>query len=207
MPDHLKGERTMIIAFTGAGISRASGIPTFDEQGDLRTKLDRCFATYHRKEFNKIMQQLADTCKAAEPNDAHKALAEYNIPVITMNIDGLHNRAGSQYVIEVHGNAEKNNVVLYGDAAPKYTEALDIVDRMCKDDILLIVGTSFYTSISSQIKYTAENNQTKVVIINDDAEHQVRKFLEENQSSIGNYEDFMKRRPSWHYNFHPYDYD
>ena len=97
----------MIIAFTGAGISRASGIPTFDEQGDLRTKLDRCFATYHRKEFNKIMQQLVDTCKAAEPNDAHKALAEYNIPVITMNIDGLHNRAGSQYVIEVHGNVEK----------------------------------------------------------------------------------------------------
>ena len=47
----------MIIAFTGAGISKASGIPTFDEQGDLRTKLDRYFATHHRKEFNKIMQQ------------------------------------------------------------------------------------------------------------------------------------------------------
>ena len=186
----------MIIAFTGAGISRASGIPTFDEQGDLRTKLDRCFATYHRKEFNKIMQQLVDTCKAAEPNDAHKALAEYNIPVITMNIDGLHIRAGSQYVIEVHGNAEKNNVVLYGDPAPKYTEALDIVDRLSKEDILLIIGTSFYTSISSQIKYTAERNLAKVVIINNDAEHQVRDFLENNQDSIGNFDDFMKRKTS-----------
>lgn len=133
----------MIIAFTGAGISKASGIPTFDEQGDLRIKLDRNFATYHRKEFNSIMQQLVNTCKAAEPNDAHKALAEYDIPIITMNIDGLHTRTGSKNVVEVHGNAEKNNVVLYGDAAPKYTEALDIVDRMCKDDILLIVGTSF----------------------------------------------------------------
>lgn len=196
----------MIIAFTGAGISRASGIPTFDEQGDLRTKLDRCFATYHRKEFNKIMQQLVDTCKAAEPNDAHKALAEYNIPVITMNIDGLHNRAGSQYVIEVHGNVEKNNVVLYGDPAPKYTEALDIVDKLSKEDILLIIGTSFYTSISSQIKYTAERNLAKVVIINDDAEHQVRDFLENNQDSIGNFDDFMKRKTSWQYNFIPYDY-
>lgn len=196
----------MIIAFTGAGISRASGIPTFDEQGDLRTKLDRCFATYHRKEFNKIMQQLVDTCKAAEPNDAHKALAEYNIPVITMNIDGLHNRAGSQYVIEVHGNVEKNNVVLYGDSAPKYTEALDIVDRLSKEDILLIIGTSFYTSISSQIKYTAERNLAKVVIINDDAEHQVRDFLENNQNSIGNFDDFMKRKTSWQYNFIPYEY-
>lgn len=197
----------MIIAFTGAGISKASGIPTFDEQVDLRTRLDRNYAHCFPTEFRSIMQQLVNTCKAAEPNDAHKALAEYNIPVITMNIDGLHSRAGSKNVIEVHGNAEKNNVVLYGDTAPRYTEALDIVDRMCKDDILLIIGTSFYTSISSQIKYTAESNQTKVIIINDDAEHQVRKFLEKNQSSIGNYEDFMKRRPSWHYNFHPYDYD
>ena len=196
----------MIIAFTGAGISKASGIPTFDEQGDLRTKLDRYFANHHRKKFNKIMQQLIDTCKAAEPNDAHKALAEYNVPVITMNIDGLHNRAGSQYVIEVHGNAEKNNVVLYGDSAPKYTEALDIVDRLSKDDILLIVGTSFYTSISSQIKHIAESNWAKVVIINDDAEHQVRDFLKNNKDSIGNFDDFMKRKPSWQYNFLPYDY-
>lgn len=197
----------MIIAFTGAGISKASGIPTFDEQGDLRIKLDRNFATYHRKEFNSIMQQLVNTCKAAEPNDAHKALAEYDIPIITMNIDGLHTRTGSKNVVEVHGNAEKNNVVLYGDAAPKYTEALDIIDRMCKDDILLIVGTSFYTSISSQIRSIAVNNWAQVVIINNDAEHQVRKFLEENQASTGDYTDFMKRHPSWHYNFHPYDYD
>lgn len=196
----------MIIAFTGAGISKASGIPTFDEQGDLRTKLDRNYAHCFPTEFRSIMQQLVDTCKAAKPNDAHKVLAEYNIPVITMNIDGLHNRAGSQYVIEVHGNVEKNNVVLYGDPAPKYTEALDIVDRLSKEDILLIIGTSFYTSISSQIKYTAERNLAKVVIINDDAEHQVRDFLENNQDSIGNFDDFMKRKTSWQYNFIPYDY-
>lgn len=196
----------MIIAFTGAGISKASGIPTFDEQGDLRNKLDRYFANHHRKEFNKVMQQLIDTCSAAEPNDAHKALAEYNIPVITMNIDSLHTRAGSQNVVEVHGNAEKKNVVLYGDPAPKYVEALDIVDRMGINDILLIVGTSFYTSISSQIKNTADSNWTKVVIINDDAEHQVRKFLEENQDHIEDFEEFMKRSPAWKHNLLPYDY-
>lgn len=196
----------MIIAFTGAGISKASGIPTFDEQGDLRTKLDRYFATYHRKEFNKIMQQLKDTCAAAEPNDAHKALAEYNIPVITMNIDGLHNRTGSEHVIEVHGSVRENNVVLYGDPAPYYQIALDMIDKMLMADILLIIGTSFYTSISSQIKYTAENNGTKIVIINEDAEHQVRKFLEENKDSLGDYNEFMKRIPAWHYSLFPYDY-
>ena len=196
----------MIIAFTGAGISKASGIPTFDEQGDLRTKLDRDFARHHPKEFNKIMQQLKDTCTAAEPNDAHKALAEYGVPVITMNIDGLHTRAGSEHVVEVHGSVKENNVVLYGDAAPKYTEAIDIVDRMCQDDILLIIGTSFYTSISSQIKYTAEANWSQIIIINNDAEHQVRQFLEENKNSLGNYDEFMKRLPSWKYNLLPYDY-
>ena len=196
----------MIIAFTGAGISKASGIPTFDEQGDLRTKLDRDFARHHPKEFNKIMQQLKDTCAAAEPNDAHKALAEYGVPVITMNIDGLHTRAGSEHVVEVHGSVKENNVVLYGDAAPKYTEAIDIVDRMCQDDILLIIGTSFYTSISSQIKYTAEANWSQIIIINNDAEHQVRQFLEENKNSLGNYDEFMKRLPSWKYNLLPYDY-
>ena len=74
------------------------------------------------------------------------------------------------------------------------------------EDILLIVGTSFYTSISSQIKYIAESNLAKVVIINDDAEHQVRDFLENNQDSIGNFDEFMKRKPFWQYNFIPYEY-
>lgn len=196
----------MIIAFTGAGISKASGIPTFDEQGDLRTKLDRDFARRYPKEFNEIMWRLKDTCAAAEPNDAHKALAEYAIPVITMNIDGLHNCAGSEHVVEVHGSVRENNIVLYGDSAPHYKTALDMIDRMSTTDILLIIGTSFYTSISSQIKYTAENNGTKTVVINEDAEHQVRKFLEENKGSLGDYNEFMKRTPAWQYSLFPYDY-
>ena len=198
----------MIIAFTGAGISKASGIPTFDEQGDLRTKLDRDFAQRHPEEFNKIMQQLKGTCAAAEPNDAHRALADYHIPVITMNIDGLHTRAGSENVIEVHGNVAQNNVVLYGDAAPKYAEALDIIDRMNKNDVLLIIGTSFYTSISSQVRYHAENNLAKVIVINEDAEHLVRHFLEEHASSIGSLDEFFERRPSWQisYSYSPWAY-
>lgn len=89
----------MVIAFTGARISKASGIPTFDEMGDLRNKLDRSFATHHKKEFDSIMANLKEVCGKAEPNDAHMALKEYDIPVITMNIDSLHNRAGSTQVI------------------------------------------------------------------------------------------------------------
>ena len=196
----------MIIAFTGAGISKASGIPTFDEMGNLREKLERTFATRHKDEFNSIMAQLSAICEQAEPNDAHIALAEYNIPVITMNIDSLHIRAGSKNVLEVHGSLRENNVVLYGDFAPVYTEALDWVDRLGNKDTILIIGTSFYTTFSSQVKQTAENNGVNIVIINADAEHEVRKYLEENQECIEDFESFIKRTPSWRYNFFMYSY-
>lgn len=196
----------MIIAFTGAGISKASGISTFDEMGSLREKLERNFATHHKDEFNSIMAQLFATCEQAEPNDAHIALAEYNIPVITMNIDSLHIRAGSKNVLEVHGSLRENNVVLYGDSAPVYTEALDWVDRLGSKDTILIIGTSFYTTFSSQVKWTAENNGVNIVIINADAEHEVRKYLEENQECIEDFESFIKCIPNWRYSFSIYDY-
>ena len=196
----------MIIAFTGAGISKASGIPTFDEMGDLRQKLERNFATRHKDEFNSIMAQLSAICEQAKPNDAHIALAEYNIPVITMNIDSLHIRAGSKNVLEVHGSLRENNVVLYGDSAPVYTEALDWVDHLGNKDTILIIGTSFYTTFSSQVKQTAENNGVNIVIINADAEHEVRKYLEENKERIEDFDSFIKRTPSWRYNFSIYSY-
>ena len=196
----------MIIAFTGAGISKASGIPTFDEMGNLREKLERTFATRHKDEFNSIMAQLSAACEQAKPNDAHIALAEYNIPVITMNIDSLHIRAGSKNVLEVHGSLRENNVVLYGDSAPVYTEALDWVDRLGNKDTILIIGTSFYTTFSSQVKQTAENNGVNIVIINADAEHEVRKYLEENKERIEDFDSFIKRTSSWRYNFFMYSY-
>ena len=196
----------MILAFTGAGISKASGIPTFDEMGDLREKLERNFATRHKEEFNNIMAQLTAVCEQAEPNDAHMALAEYNIPVITMNIDSLHERAGSKNILEVHGSLRENNVVLYGDSAPLYTEALDWVDRLGNKDTILIIGTSFYTAFSSQVKRTADINNVNIVVINADAEHEVRKYLEENQECIEDFESFIKRTPTWRYHFSIYDY-
>ena len=196
----------MILAFTGAGISKASGIPTFDEMGDLREKLERNFATRHKEEFNNIMAQLTAVCEQAEPNDAHMALAEYGIPVITMNIDSLHMRAGSKNILEVHGSLRENNVVLYGDSAPLYTEALDWVDRLGNKDTILIIGTSFYTAFSSQVKRTADMNDVNTVMINADAEYEVRKYLEENRERIEDFESFIKRTPTWRYHFSIYDY-
>ena len=91
-----------IIAFTGAGISKQSNIPTFMEAPEVRDKLFRSFANAHHAEYNAVIRQLKENMRGAEPNDAHYALAEYHIPVITMNIDGLHAKAGTK-ALELHG--------------------------------------------------------------------------------------------------------
>lgn len=197
----------MLIALTGAGISRPSGIPTFEEQGDLRHKLSRTYATQHPKEFNLLMDDLRRMCRKAQPNAAHLALAKFNIPILTMNIDSLHRRAGTleKNLIELHGNLEDNNVVLYGDPAPKYALSTEWMDRLAKDDILLIVGTSFYTGISRDIKEVAEAH-AQVHIINDKAEIEVKNFLIDHQSAIEPIEEFMKREPFWLRDLIPHEF-
>ena len=95
-----------IIAFTGAGISKQSNIPTFMERPDVREKLFRSYAQRHHEEYNEVIRQLKANMNGAKPNDAHYALAEYHIPIITMNIDGLHRLAGSD-ALELHGGLLK----------------------------------------------------------------------------------------------------
>lgn len=185
----------MILAFTGAGISKASGIPTFDEMGNIRDKLERTYANKHPEEYKEIINNFMEVCDKAIPNDAHYALAEYGVPVITMNIDGLHQAAGSKNVLAVHG--ELPNIVLYGDPAPKYQDAIYWVDLLKEGDIFLIIGTSFYTGISTGLKETAKYRKAKIVIINEDAEHKVREFLNENKHHIEKFTDFIKREEDW----------
>lgn len=85
-----------ILAFTGAGISKQSNIPTFMERPDVREKLFRTFAEHHHEAYNEVIRELKANMNGAEPNDAHFALAEYKVPVITMNIDGLHKQSGQR---------------------------------------------------------------------------------------------------------------
>ena len=181
----------MIIAFTGAGVSKASGIPTFDEMGDLREKLDRSFCKKHPEEYREIIAGLQNACDKAVPNDAHLALAEFDVPVMTMNVDSLHSRAGSKGVLELHGHLP--DIVLYGDQAPKYQDAHDWLWTLESGDVFLIVGTSYYTTISTMLKYSAMNRGAKVVEINSSAETEVRKFLKENRDKIESFETLQKK--------------
>jgi len=193
-----------LVVFTGAGISRDSGIPTFVELGDLREKLSRTYFNSYPKDFYNILKEFRNKIKAAEPNDAHRAVAKYDIPVITMNIDSLHNKAGSKKVLEIHGNLTyvichscnnkydfdevyssiycpncneilQPNVVLYGDMIPGYSEAMDIIDSA---DVLLVVGTSFYTSTAGFMVDRAKSTGVKIDIINENAKEFVPQYLE-----------------------------
>jgi NAD-dependent deacetylase len=104
------------IALTGAGISTPSGIPDFRSQSSgLWTKFDPFTVAslsafrYHPLEVLEWVRPLVRKIVSAEPNPAHTALARleragFLAGVITQNIDGLHTKAGSQCVFEIHGN-------------------------------------------------------------------------------------------------------
>ena len=179
--------RHKVIFFTGAGISVESGIPTFQKQPGIRDKLHRDFANNYPELYRKTIRDMVNVCENAEPNAAHKAIAELGCPVITMNIDRLHTKAGSKDVIEVHGvlptreeleyeyfPEEYRGIVLYGDMAPKYYDAKQLVKKLeFGDSIFVIVGTSFYTGIADELLDTARRRAAEVVIINDNASTRV----------------------------------
>ena len=90
-----------ILAFTGAGISKQSNIPTFMERPDVREKLFRSYANTHHEEYNEVIKQLKANMNGAKPNDAHIALAEYHVPIITMNIDGWSDHGRNLWIGDV----------------------------------------------------------------------------------------------------------
>ena len=177
-----------ILAFTGAGISKQSNIPTFMERPDVREKLFRSYANSHHEEYNEVIRQLKANMNGAKPNDAHIALAEYKIPVVTMNIDGLHKLAGSD-ALEMHGGLPEddemdkayslyNKPVLYGDPAPNYQKAYEMVSDLEPDDVFLVLGCSFHTAIAVDLREIARSRGARIIEIQEDAAHNVRKVLE-----------------------------
>ncbi|MDD8049065.1 MAG: transcriptional regulator [Thomasclavelia sp.] len=186
----------MIIAFTGAGISKQSNIPTFMDRPDVREKLFRDYANTHHQEYNEVIKQLKANMNGAKPNDAHLALAQYQIPVITMNIDGLHRQAGSK-PIEMHGSLPDDNEmdkayslynkpVLYGDPAPNYSNAYALIETMKPGDTLLVIGASHYTAIADQLRFLAKSKGANIIEIQEDAAHKTREVLERLVNNNGN---------------------
>lgn len=109
-----------IVFFGGAGVSTESGIPDFRSPNGLyRDYLDprvvppevilsHTYFEEHTKEFFKFYREKM-LYLTASPNRAHKKLAELeaagkDITVVTQNVDGLHQKAGSKKVLELHGS-------------------------------------------------------------------------------------------------------
>ncbi len=110
--------RLRIVALTGAGISAESGIPTFRGAGGLweRFKPEELANPEAFRKNPKLVWEWYDFRRqkiaSARPNDGHRILAQMerefeDFHLITQNVDGLHQRAGSERVIELHGNIWK----------------------------------------------------------------------------------------------------
>ncbi|MBA4379750.1 MAG: hypothetical protein C0393_03550 [Anaerolinea sp.] len=112
-----KSQRGVVL--TGAGVSTPSGIPDFRSEGTgLWSKVDPMeVATlnafrYAPERFYQWIRPLAIQIFNAEPNPAHRAFAQlqaagYFKTIITQNIDNLHQKAGSSYVLETHGTFQR----------------------------------------------------------------------------------------------------
>lgn len=118
-----------IVFFGGAGVSTESNIPDFrSEKGIYKTKnnysyppeimLSYSFFEEHPENFFQFYRDKM-IFKDAKPNDAHYALAELENrgklkAIITQNIDGLHQAAGSKNVLEIHGSIHRNHCMKCG---------------------------------------------------------------------------------------------
>ncbi len=124
-----------ITFFGGAGVSTESGIPDFRSKDGLYNQHDVRFDKYQPeyllshsclvgepKVYYEFHRQKMDT-RNIEPNNAHKYLARLEeggklLGVVTQNIDGLHQKAGSKKVFEIHGSALRNYCMRCGKKYP-----------------------------------------------------------------------------------------
>ena len=178
-------ESKAIAFFGGAGVSTESGIPDFRSTEGLyhqewkyppETILSHTFYKSNPEEFFRFYRAKM-LAPQAKPNAAHRKLAEWEAAgkltaVVTQNIDGLHQAAGSKHVCELHGSVLRNHCekcgkpyglafILNGSGVPRcacggivkpdvvlYEEGLDqdvlndAVNAIARADLLIIGGTS-----------------------------------------------------------------
>jgi len=138
--DILNSQKT--ISLTGAGISVESGIPDFRSQGGLWSKYDPeeyAHINAFRENPEKVwlmLREMMELILGAHPNPAHIALAELEHmgclkSIITQNVDGLHQRAGSKDVIEFHGSNQRLVCLECGNRCEAASFSLDNTPLKC----------------------------------------------------------------------------
>ncbi|MFB5648356.1 MAG: NAD-dependent deacetylase [Candidatus Nitrosomaritimum aestuariumsis] len=196
-----------VVFVTGAGISQESGIPTFRGKDGLwrnydAMKLATIDAFYDNPKlvwewYNERRQNVFNS----EPNLGHKAIAELEnfvkVLVLTQNIDGLHQKAGSSNVLELHGsiikikctvcdfkdelltefsnlpplckcgNILRPDVVWFGEGLPQDVWQEAII-QASSCDVMIIAGTSLVVSPANTLPIYAKQNNAVLIEINPD---------------------------------------
>lgn len=202
----LLAKRRSCVALTGAGISAESGIPTFRSKGGLWEKYDPMVyasAEVFRQDPAKywlIRGEFIRNYDSYRPNPGHYALAELEKMgilghVITQNIDGLHKKAGSLSVTEIHGSLReiyclscgreylaphvpdgdppfcecggvlKPNTVLFGEQLPR--EALETAYQESSTcKTMLVIGTSAVVQPAASLPSLAKQNGAILIEVN-----------------------------------------
>ena len=213
----IMNNKKKILVFTGAGVSKESGIETFRDSADglwnnYRIE-DVASIQGWRKDkelvlefYNKRRAQL----KEVEPNLAHTLISklqeDFDVTVVTQNVDNLHERAGSANVIHLHGELNKVRSTLDPKLVYNWTEDLNIGDKCEKDsqmrphivwfgemletkntssaikaaqecDICIIVGTSMVVSPANEIPFHISEGTPLYCIDPDDLGFDVPSYM------------------------------
>ncbi|MCS7116143.1 MAG: NAD-dependent deacylase [Nitrososphaerales archaeon] len=196
-----------VTVLTGAGISIESGVPIFRGKGSMweipeaRRLAMRAGPPWNNREtweFYEWRRRLVSQCK---PNAAHYTLVEMenyfeNFCLITQNVDGLHTKAGSKKVLELHGNMWKGRCMRCGKvidlpetplkSLPPYCDCgyplrphvvqfgepidneilIKAINASKEAELFLVIGTSGVVSPASQMPLLALENGAKVIEIN-----------------------------------------
>lgn len=198
-------EARKIVFVTGAGISQESGIPTFRGKDGLWRNHDimklatiNAFYDDPKLVWEWYNERRANIF-AAKANDGHRAIAAFeefaDVAVLTQNIDGLHQRAGSSSVLELHGsivrikctvcdfsgetteefsnvppvcrcgNILRPDVVWFGEALPQDVWQGALL-HASQCDVMVIAGTSLVVSPANTLPMHAKQNNALLVEIN-----------------------------------------
>ena len=197
-----------IAVLTGAGISVESGIPPFRGKGGVWEKFDPmeyahidAFMQNPEKVWSVLLKEMKAVVDQAQPNDAHLGLAKLEqldkkVTIITQNVDGLHQAAGSTDVIEFHGNFAWHHCLRCRQRYASRQVDLSLMPPRCdcggilrpecvffgemippdlllrsrqisaRCDIMLVVGTSAVVQPAAWMPVIAKDAGAKVIEIN-----------------------------------------
>lgn len=204
-------EAKNVAALTGAGISVESNIPPFRGKGGLWEKIDPmeyahidAFRRDPAKVWEVLIKGMKDVIDRARPNAAHLGLARLEElgrleTIITQNVDGLHQMAGSSDVIEFHGSFAWQRCTRCDERLPTQKVDLAQIPPLCQCsgvlrpecvffgemippehlarsqyiasqcDVMLVIGTSATVQPASYIPVISKESGAKVIEINPEA--------------------------------------